>query len=125
MDLMTRSPPTYISCFQEIPTRWNQSLPPPDSWANTPAPPAAETLDHIGLNACQIQTLSCGEDIIIVKYNLIYLIVKGDLEKEDSYDNDMHGLSYPSQHENDEADQPNNVVIYKDLEISTLFLKHE
>ena len=85
----------------------------------------AETLDRIGLSTCQIQTLSCGEDIIIVKYNLIYLIVKGDLEKEDSYGNDMHGLSYPSEHENDEADQPNNVVIYKDVEISTLFLKRE
>ena len=83
----------------------------------------AGTLDPTGLNTCQ--TLSCGEDIIIVKCDLIYLIVKGDLEKEDSYD-DMHGLSYPSQHANDEADRSNNVVIYKDLEISTLrFLKHE
>ena len=51
--------------------------------------------------------------------------MKEDLEKEDSYD-DMHGLSHPSQHANDEADRSNNVVIYKDLEISTLrFLKHE
>ena len=72
-----------------------------------------------------IQALSCGEDIIIVKY-FIYLTVKGDIEKEDSYDNDMHRLSYPSQHENDEADRSDNVVIYKDLEISTLrLLKHE
>ena len=92
----------------------------------------AGTLDHIGLNTCQtimeygFQTLSCGEDIIIVKCDLIYLIVKGDIEKEDSYNNDMHRLSYPSQHENDEADRSNNVVIYKNLEISTLrFLKHE
>ena len=76
----------------------------------------AGTLDHTGLNTCQ--TLSCGEDIIIVKCDLIYLTVKGVLEKEDSYD-DMHGLSHPS-HANDEADQSNNVGNFH-LEI----LKHE
>ena len=66
-------------------------------------------LDHTGPNTCQtimehgIKTLSCGEDIIIVKCDLIYPIVKGDIiEKEDSHHNDMHRLSYPSQHENDE-----------------------
>ena len=89
------------------------------------------TLDHTGLNTCQaimehgIQTLSCGE-IIIIKCDLIYLIVKGDIGKEDSYHNDMHKSSYLSQHENDEGDRSDIVVIYKDLEISTLrLLKHE
>ena len=44
-------------------------------------------LDHTGPNTCRtimehgIKTLSCGEDIIIVKCDLIYLIVKGDIER--------------------------------------------
>ena len=62
---------------------------------------------HRGAHGATCQTLSCGEDIIIVKCDLIYLTVKGVLEKEDSYD-DMHGLSHPS-HANDAADQSNNV----------------
>ena len=45
---------------------------------------------HRGAHGATCQTLSCGEDIIIVKWDLIYLTVKGVLEKEDSYD-DMHG----------------------------------
>ena len=62
---------------------------------------------HRGAHGATCQTLSCGEDTIIVKCDLIYLTVKGVLEKEDSYD-DMHGLSHPS-HANDAADQSNNV----------------
>ena len=62
---------------------------------------------HRGAHGATCQTPSCGEDIIIVKCDLIYLTVKGVLEKEDSYD-DMHGLSHPS-HANDAADQSNNV----------------
>ena len=73
---------------------------------------------HRGAHGATCQTLSCGEDIIIVKCDLIYLTVKGVLEKEDSYD-DMHGLSHPS-HANDAADQSNNVGNFH-LEI----LKHE
>ena len=58
--------------------------------------------------------------------DLIYHVILALQDQHSTYHNDMHKLSHLSQHENDEADRSNNVVIYKDLEISTLrLLKHE